>query len=159
MKNSTLKQPAWKGPQPTASELGIDTPLPYLNDSWKVAVQLLDKGRRLYKAGKGMASYDPDCPGGFPGAWLPVSLGRRQPLVGIWDERDIRHAAKMMAYLWAEEPGLPQEFERNLFGDTRILANGDFLSHNRVVEPYANHVTMYASAAADLPWCFGVSDH
>lgn len=156
MKKST-ELTLWAGPQPTSSELGIDTPLSYLNDSWQVAVRLLDRGRRLYREGKTLIPSRPDQPGGFPGAWLPVSLGRRGPLVEIWDERDIRHAAKMIAYLWAEEPGLAEEYERNLFDDTRILANGDFVSHDRRVEPYSNHVTMYASAAADMPWCFGVT--
>ena len=32
-----------------------------------------------------------------------------------WDERDIRHQARLMAYLWADEPGLADEFYRNSF--------------------------------------------
>ena len=115
MKKTSVEHAIWNGSQPTGSELGIDTPLPYLDDSWRVAVRLLDKGRRLYREGKGLDAA-PDRTGGYPGAWLPVSLGRRCPMASVWDERDIRHAAKMIAYLWAEEPGLVQEYEKNLEG-------------------------------------------
>ena len=145
---------AWQGPQPTSKELGIDTPLPYLNDSWKIAVDLVDRGRRMYHEGKGLG-VTPDRPGGFPGAWLPVSLGRRSPLVYPWDERDMRHTAKMIAYLWADEEGLFEEFERNLFVE-QILKNGDFLTHNDNVSPYVQHVGMFMAGAADLGWCYGV---
>lgn len=164
--NKTIRaktQTIWQGPQPTAPELGIDTPLPYLNDSWTIAARLLDKGRNLYRQGTGMRGR-PNQAGGYPGAWLPTSLGRRAPLIWPWDERDIRHVAKMIAYLWAAEPGLVEEYEGNLFEDARILKNGDFCCHeyyhdpSRAVSPYVNHVTMYASGAADMPWLFGVTE-
>ena len=145
----------WQGPRPTSTELGIDTPLPYLNDSWKVAADLVDRGRRLYHEGKGLG-VTPDRPGGFPGAWLPISIGRRQPSVYPWDERDMRHTAKMMAYLWADENGLFEEFERNLFVQ-QIRSNGDFLTHDGDVSPYVQHVGMFMAGAADLGWHYGVT--
>ncbi len=147
---------AWQGPQATPSELGIDTPLPYVNASWKIAVDLLDEGRRLYREGRALRKRQADWPGGFPGAWLPVSLGRRAPLVHPWDERDIRHAAKMMTYLWADEPGLFGEYERNLFVE-QIRKNGDYETSLGNVSPFASHWGMYMLAASDLGWCHGVT--
>lgn len=145
----------WNGPEVTPSWIGIDTPLAYLNDSWDIAVRLLDKGRKLYRQGKGLGR-TPDNPDGFPGAWLPVSVGKRIPMVYPWDARDIRHGAKMIAYLWAEEPGLVEEYERNLFIE-QILENGDFLDQGDNITPYSTHLTMYTSAASDMAWYFGVT--
>ena len=34
----------WPGPEVTPAWIGIDTPLGYLNDSWNIAVRLLEKG-------------------------------------------------------------------------------------------------------------------
>lgn len=146
----------WQGPQLTPKALGIDTPLPYLNASWKTAVELLDRGRRLYREGKALRAGAADRPGGYPGAWLPVSLGRRAPLVYPWDERDIRHAAKLMAYLWAQEAGLFEEYERNLFVE-QVFKNGDYRTTAGTVSPYILHVGMFLSSAADLGWCYGVT--
>ena len=85
-----------------------------------------------------------------------MSLGRRQPLVYPWDERDMRHTAKLMAYLWAAEEGLFEEFERNLFIES-IRPNGDFLMHGSgTVSPYVLHVAMYSAGAADFGWCRGI---
>jgi hypothetical protein len=42
--------PTWTGPHATPADTGIDTPLPYLNESWRLAIALLDKGRRRYWA-------------------------------------------------------------------------------------------------------------
>ena len=153
----TAQSKNWNGPQSTPSYIGIDTPFKYLNDSWDIAVRLLDEGRMLYRQGKGLDRV-PDNPDGFPGAWLPVSFGKRQPLVHTWDERDIRHLAKMVAYLWADEPGLIEEVERNFFIE-EIRDNGDYRryegnSHN---SSYANPVVMYASAASDMIWSFGLA--
>ena len=156
MKNLSAEQSFWDGPQPTPMELGIDTPLTYLNASWKIAVDLVDRGRRLYREGKALQDGQPDRPGGFPGAWLPVSLGRRAPLVYPWDERDIRHAAKMMTYLWAGEEGLFEEYERNLFVE-QIRKNGDFQAHGGDVSPLVGVVGMFMASAADLGWCYGIT--
>lgn len=147
----------WEGPQPTPSEVGIDTPLPYLDASWKIAVDLVDCGRRLYREGRTLDPRKPDRPGGFPGAWLPVSLGRRGPLVHPWDERDIRHAAKMTAYLWAGEEGLFEEYERNLFVD-HIQSDGLYrCTYDGNISPYAVHIGLYLAAAADMGSCYGVT--
>lgn len=145
----------WQEPQQTPDWINIDTPLQYLNDSWKIAVKLLDKGRKLYHQGKGLGT-TPDNPNGYPGAWLPVSLGRRAPLVYPWDERDIRHNVAMIAYLWAGEKGLPEEFEKNLWID-QINEDGDLICHdNTTGSPYIVHFSMYACAAADMPRYFGI---
>ena len=72
---------AWHGPQSTSKELGIDTPLPYLNSSWKIAVELLDRGRQVYHEGKSLCAGQPDCPGGFPRRVAAGDLGRNGPLV------------------------------------------------------------------------------
>jgi hypothetical protein len=146
----------WEGPQLTEKWIGIDTPLPYLNESWNIAVRLLDKGRKLYHSGKGLGAF-PDNPKGYPGAWLPVSLGRRAPLVYPWDERDIRHNVLMISYLWAEEEGLMEEFEKNMWID-QILEKGDFITHDgNKNSPYIVHYSMYACAGADIPMYFGVN--
>ena len=57
----------------------------------------------------------------------------------------------MIAYLWAGEPGLAGEYQRNLFLD-QIRPDGSF---EGTETPWAQHLAMYASAAADLPTCFG----
>ena len=137
-----MKKSKWQGPQKTPGELGIDTPLTYLHESWNIAVQLLDKGRQEYRNSENYEEY--------PGAWLPVSLGKRGRLVVPWDERDIRHAAKMIAYLWADEEGLVEEYEHNLFIE-HIQENGDFLTVGNQVSPYSNHIGMFSTAAADMP--------
>jgi len=38
----------------------------YLNESWRIAVRLLDEGRRLYHAGQGLAGRPTNR--GYPGA-------------------------------------------------------------------------------------------
>ncbi|MBU4365726.1 MAG: hypothetical protein KKF10_01180, partial [Verrucomicrobia bacterium] len=127
-----------------------------MNDSWTVAVNLMDYGRRLYREGNGLGRL-PGNPKGYPGAWTPVSMGKRGPLVYPWDERDIRHAAKMMAYLWAEEPGLLEEYEHNAFVE-QIAQNGDFLTHNsNQVSPYVNHPGMFVCATADMARYYGIT--
>lgn len=153
---STERANKWKGAEPTPDWIGIDTPVPYLNDSWKVAVALLDHGRQLYRQGKSLRDDQPDQPGGFPGAWLPVSCGQRCPLVYPFDERDMRHTAKMISYLWAAEEGLFEELERNLFIE-QIANNGDFLAHDGKISPYVAHVGMFMASAADLGWCYGIT--
>ena len=145
----------WQGAEPTPSWIGIDTPFHYLNDSWNVALRLVDKGRRLYREGHGMGRV-PDNPKGYPGAWTPVSLGRCGPQVYPWDARDIRHAAKLMAYLWAEEPGLLEEYERNCFIE-HVAKNGDFLNRMNDTPPYSGILGMFVASTGDLAWCYGVT--
>ncbi len=136
----------WQGPRPTPSWIGMRTPFPYLDQSWQIAVALLDEGRRAYHQGDGLGCV-PDVPGGRPGAWLPVSLGPRGPMPFAWDPRDIRHAAKCMSYLWAEEEGLAEEFTRNmLLEDCQPGA----------ANSYACIAGMYALGAADTLYGFGV---
>lgn len=137
----------WHGPQRTPADTGIDTPLPYLNESWRLGIALVDKGRKLYwDANRGGTGP------GHPGAWLPVSLGRRGHMSTLWDERDIRHAARLMAYLWADEPGLADEFRRNLFVDL-ISPAGELQGHSKShpqFAPTANIHTMYAMVCGDM---------
>ncbi len=138
---------AWKKPEATPADVGIDTPLPYLNESWRIAVALLDKARRLYWEG----NRDGTGPG-HPGAWLPVSLGRRGHMSMLWDERDIRHQARLMAYLWADEPGLTDEFFRNSFLEA-LNERGELLGHSKAhphVPPVANVNTMYGMVLGDM---------
>jgi len=137
----------WNGPQPTPLDTGIDTPLPYLNESWRIAIAMLDKGRRLYwennRDGKG---------NGHRGAWLPVSLGKRGHMSTLWDERDIRHEARLMAYLWSEEPGLTSEFFQNLFLDL-INPAGELQGHSKshpCFPTVANINSMYAMVLGDM---------
>ena len=137
----------WNGPQPTPADIGIDTPLPYLNESWRLGIALLDKGRKLYWE----ANHDGTGPG-HPGAWLPVSLGKRGHMSTLWDERDIRHQARMMAYLWQEEPGLPGNFFQNLFLELLNPA-GELQGHNKsdpLFPTVANIHTMYAMVLGDM---------
>jgi hypothetical protein len=151
--NVNMKTP-WSGPQLTSTDIGIDTPLPYLNESWRIGIALLDKGRKMYwennRDGKG---------DGHRGAWLPVSLGKRGHMSTSWDERDIRHQARLMAYLWADEPGLSAEFYQNLFVD-RINPAGEFQGHNRQSSGFqttANVNTMYAMVCGDMLQYFDLS--
>lgn len=158
----------WQGPEPTPSTMGIDTPLPYLNDSWRIAIELLDRARALYRQGRDLRG-GKDCADGFPGAFLPVNIGKHAPLVYPWDCRDIRHGGKMIAYLWSGETGLIEEYQRNVFID-HILPDGTVRAVEKVnpdgtlspaekgeTSPFIQHWTMYATAAADLPWCFGAN--
>ena len=137
----------WTGPQQTPADTGIDTPLPYLNESWRLGIALLDKGRKLYWE----ANHDGTGPG-HPGAWLPVSLGKRGHMSTLWDERDIRHQARLMAYLWADEAGLNDEFFRNVFLDV-INGEGELQGHNKSqpeFPPIANINSMYAMVCGDM---------
>ena len=143
----------WTGPQPTPTDTGIDTPLPYLNASWRIAIALLDKGRKLYWEhnydGHGDSHH---------GAWLPVSLGKRGHMSTSWDERDIRHQVRLMAYLWADEPGLADEFRRNLFVEL-INPAGELQGHNKGYPAFptvANVNTMYAMVCGDMLQYFPV---
>lgn len=137
----------WNGPKTTPDDIRIDTPLPYLNESWHIGIGLLDKGRKMYwennRDGKG---------NGHRGAWLPVSLGKRGHMSTLWDERDIRHQARLMAYLWADEEGLADEFYQNMFVDL-INPEGELQGHNRRCPKFptvANINSMYAMVCGDM---------
>lgn len=137
----------WKQPDQTPADIGIDTPLPYLNESWRIGVELLDKGRQLYW----QANRNGDGPG-HKGAWLPVSLGRRGHMSALWDERDIRHQARLMAYLWADESGLADEFYSNSFLEL-VNERGELQGHMKSkphFPPVANVNSMYAMVLGDM---------
>ena len=137
----------WAGPQRTPADTGINTPLPYLNESWRIAIALLDKGRKLYWENNHDGNGN-----GHRGAWLPVSLGRRGHMSTLWDERDIRHQARLMAYLWADEHGLADEFYQNLFIDL-ISKAGELQGHNKKYPKFptvANINSMYAMVCGDM---------
>ncbi|HEY3332490.1 MAG TPA: hypothetical protein VGK19_20845 [Capsulimonadaceae bacterium] len=137
----------WNGPRPTPDDIGIDTPLSYLNESWRIAVALVDKGRDIYW----QRNHTGDGPG-HTGAWLPVSLGKRGHMSTLWDERDIRHQARLMAYLWSGEEYLANEFFGNLFVDL-ISAEGELLGHSKRQPRFpatANISTMYSMVCGDM---------
>jgi len=145
MSTTTIR---WEGPAPTPDDTGIDTPLEYLNESWRIGVALLDKGRKLYWDTNG-ASPEQEDPLGRRGAWLPVSLGERGHMPASWDERDIRHSVRMMTYLWSDEPGLADEYTENLFFQ-HMGPHGEFRGHDGELVPYANIHSMYAMVCGDM---------
>ncbi|MFZ2656009.1 MAG: hypothetical protein WAX69_13850 [Victivallales bacterium] len=78
--------------QTDTPQVGVSTGNAAIDNAFRISVELLNDLRPKYHA-----------TGGLRG-WLPVSGGKRGPLIHASDPRDSAHAVKMAAYLWGHEP-------------------------------------------------------
>jgi hypothetical protein len=115
--------------------VGIHTPLPHLNESFGIALRLVDDLREAARRHTGRDGYIAVCDGQYNRAHT-------------WDPRDYDHINKMAAYLWGLEPELDRQISDNIFADQLDPADG----HYRVCyrqDQRGIHLGQYAKYAAE----------
>jgi hypothetical protein len=122
--------------------VGVTTGNPQIDQAFRIATTLVDEMRRKYQE-----------QGGLPG-WLPVSDGKRGPLVNKPDTRDSSHAVKMAAYLWGHQPNQAEIIEKAFHLDVinpKTGATDDPAQVKKpVVKQHAANTSMQLRCAADV---------
>jgi len=124
-------------PQKTPTWVSISTGNKQIDNSFKIAVELVDSLREKYYKKTGEKG------------WLPVSDGIRGPQNSSSDLRDSAHMVKMSAYLWGYEEDLPEIVEKSLFSDV-INKDGKLIHPCCLGDTYAAHIGMYSRCASDF---------
>lgn len=122
-------------PQASPDFIGLRTPLRHLNESFALAVRLVDDLRALAYQCTGRDGY------------IAVSDGQynRCPM---WDPRDYDHISKMTAYLWGMEPHLDEAVSDNVFGEQLDAVDGHLMCVYRR-DQRGIHVGQFAKYAAE----------
>lgn len=119
----------------TPEFVGLRTPDARLNESFLIAVRLVDDLRDLARQHTGRDGY------------IAVSDGQHSRCP-MWDPRDYDHISKVAAYLWGMELDLDARISDNIFGDQLDPGDGHLRTAYRQ-DQRGIHLGQYAKYAAE----------
>ncbi|MFA6111849.1 MAG: hypothetical protein WDA75_24065 [Candidatus Latescibacterota bacterium] len=119
----------------TPQFVGLRTPSAHLDESFQIAVRLVDDLRESARRHTGRDGY------------IAVSDGQynRCPM---WDPRDYDHISKVAAYLWGMETGLDAQISDNIFNDQLDPGRGHLKAVYRQ-DQRGIHLGQFAKYAAE----------